>query len=65
MRTKKSFNTNSYKILAPAIMDEEPEAKVATEKCLLSTTLDPDFYRIGHTKASKSISLSVSMFNSL
>ena len=37
-------------------MDEEPEAKVATEKCLLSTTLDPDFYRIGHTKASKTLS---------
>ena len=44
-------------------MDEEPEAKVATEKCLLSTTLDPDFYRIGHTKASKLYPLSVSMFN--
>lgn len=43
-------------------MDEEPEAKIATEKCLLSTTLDPDFYRIGHTKASKLFPLSVSMF---
>jgi hypothetical protein len=42
----------SYKILAPAEMDAEPNPKIATEKCLASTTLDPDFYRIGHTKAS-------------
>lgn len=32
-------------------MDEEPNPKIASQKCLESTTLDPDFYRIGHTKA--------------
>lgn len=40
-------------------MDEEPNPKVATEKCLLSTTLDPDFYRIGHTKARKNFLFSI------
>lgn len=45
---------NSYKILAPQIIDEEPNAKIATQKCLETTTLDPDFYRIGHTKARNS-----------
>lgn len=44
---------SSYKILAPAIMDAEPNPKIATQKCLENTTLDPDFYRIGHTKARK------------
>lgn len=37
--------------MAPQIIDEEPNAKIATQKCLETTTLDPDFYRIGHTKA--------------
>lgn len=46
---------SSYKILAPAIMDAEPNPKIATQKCLENTTLDPDFYRIGHTKARKKI----------
>lgn len=50
---------NSYKILAPSIMDEEPNPKIATQKCLESTTLDPDFYRIGHTKARQSFSLMI------
>jgi len=46
------FNAiSSYKILAPAIMDAEPNPKIATQKCLENTTLDPDFFRIGHTKA--------------
>lgn len=49
----------SYKILAPQIMDEEPNPKIATQKCLESTTLDPDFFRIGHTKASNEIFLSL------
>lgn len=51
MIVKMNSSVNSYKILAPQIMDEEPNAKVATQKCLETTTLDPDFYRIGHTKA--------------
>ena len=53
------FNAiSSYKILAPAIMDAEPNPKIATAKCLENTTLDPDFFRIGHTKARKSFSSS-------
>jgi myosin heavy chain 6/7 len=38
-------------ILAPAIMTAEKEAKVAAAKCLESVGLDPESYRIGHTKA--------------
>lgn len=45
-----SFN-NSYMILAPAIMTSEKEPKVAAAKCLESVALDPESYRIGHTKA--------------
>lgn len=45
-------------------MDEAPDPKTATSKCLLSTTLDPDFYRIGHSKASfPLISFQCFMFN--
>ncbi|KAF4514052.1 UNVERIFIED_CONTAM: hypothetical protein B566_EDAN018756 [Ephemera danica] len=39
-----------YMILAPAIMQAESEAKVAGAKCLEAVGLDPDSYRIGHTK---------------
>lgn len=42
---------NSYMILAPAIMAAEKEPKVAAAKCLESVQLDPESYRIGHTKA--------------
>lgn len=38
-------------ILAPAIMTAESIPKKAAEKCLQSVGLDPDLYRIGHTKA--------------
>lgn len=38
-------------ILAPAIMTSEPEPKDAAAKCLESVELDPESYRIGHTKA--------------
>lgn len=39
-------------ILAPAVMTAEKDPKIAAAKCLESTGLDPDTYRIGHTKAS-------------
>lgn len=42
---------NSYMILAPAIMAAEKEPKVAAAKCLEEVQLDPESYRIGHTKA--------------
>lgn len=39
-------------ILAPAIMAAESDPKTAAAKCLLEVQLDPESYRIGHTKAS-------------
>ncbi|XP_065353738.1 myosin heavy chain, muscle isoform X1 [Cloeon dipterum] len=39
-----------YMILAPAIMQAESDPKVAAAKCLESVELDPESYRIGHTK---------------
>lgn len=39
-------------IIAPAIMTNEKDQKKAAQKCFDSVGLDPDFYRIGHTKAS-------------
>ena len=41
----------SYKILAPAILDSEPDPKTGCGKCIESVGLDEDLYRIGHTKA--------------
>lgn len=38
-------------ILAPATMAAEPDPKEAARKCLEEVGLDPDSYRIGHTKA--------------
>ncbi|XP_058840715.1 myosin heavy chain, muscle-like isoform X3 [Topomyia yanbarensis] len=40
-----------YLILAPAAMQAETEGKKAAEKCFEAIGLDPDSYRIGHTKA--------------
>lgn len=40
-------------ILAPAIMTAEKDPKIAAAKCFDSIGLDPDSYRIGHTKASR------------
>jgi hypothetical protein len=37
-------------ILAPAIMQAESDPKTAAAKCLESVELDPESYRIGHTK---------------
>lgn len=45
--------THSYLILAPTIMYAEKEPKNAAAKCFESIGLDPDSYRIGHTKARK------------
>ncbi|XP_034240453.1 myosin heavy chain, muscle isoform X2 [Thrips palmi] len=39
-----------YMILAPATMQKEADPKDAAAKCLLEVGLDPDSYRIGHTK---------------
>ena len=39
-------------ILAPAIMTAEKDPKIAAAKCLEAVALDPDTYRIGHTRAS-------------
>ncbi|XP_014613505.1 PREDICTED: myosin heavy chain, muscle-like [Polistes canadensis] len=41
-----------YMILAPATMAAQKEPKVAAAKCLEEVGLDPESYRIGHTKAS-------------
>lgn len=38
-------------ILAPAAMTAEKDPKKAAAKCFESIALDPESYRIGHTKA--------------
>lgn len=38
-------------ILAPATMASESNPKEAARKCLEEVELDPESYRIGHTKA--------------
>lgn len=38
-------------ILAPATMAAESDPKMAASKCLEEVKLDPENYRIGHTKA--------------
>lgn len=40
-------------ILAPATMQAEPDPKTSAAKCLQEIQLDPESYRIGHTKASR------------
>ena len=42
----------SYMILAPAAMAAEADPKKAAARCFEEIGLDPDSYRIGHTKAS-------------
>lgn len=39
-------------ILAPALMTAEKDPKKAAAACFESIALDPENYRIGHTKAS-------------
>lgn len=38
-------------IIDPQIMTNEKDQKKAAQKCFDSVGLDPDLYRIGHTKA--------------
>lgn len=45
-------------ILAPAVMAAESDPKQAAAKCLAEVQLDPESYRIGHTKASSCGTLS-------
>lgn len=49
----KPKTTISYMILAPALMTNEKDPKKAAAKCFESIGLDPESYRIGHTKARK------------
>lgn len=49
----KNFLCTSYLILAPAQMAAEKDLKKAAEVCLDVTKLDPEMYRLGHTKARK------------
>lgn len=44
-------------ILAPAIMTAEPDPKKAGAKCLESVQLDPESYRIGHTRVNSNYSI--------
>jgi hypothetical protein len=41
----------SYLILAPAAMQNEKDIKKAAGICLETVALDPEMYRLGHTKA--------------
>lgn len=41
----------SYMILAPNEMQAEPDERKAAKVCLETIQLDPELYRIGHTKA--------------
>jgi hypothetical protein len=41
----------SYLILAPGPMQNEKDIKKAAGICLESVALDPEMYRLGHTKA--------------
>jgi myosin heavy chain 6/7 len=45
-------------ILAPALMQAEKDVKKAAGGCLDTIKLDPDLYRLGHTKARTSSILS-------
>lgn len=46
---------NSYQILAPALMQAEKDPKKAAGACLDSIKLDPELYRLGHTKVNQFI----------
>ena len=41
----------SYMILAPNEMQAEPDDRKSAGLCLDSVKLDPELYRLGHTKA--------------
>lgn len=42
---------NSYKILAPQAAEKESDPKKVAQVILDATGLDPESYRLGHTKA--------------
>lgn len=42
---------SSYLILAPGPMQAEKDLKKGAGICLESVALDPEMYRLGHTKA--------------
>lgn len=44
-------------ILSPVAMTQETDPKKAAQKCFDDCGLDPDLYRIGHTKASHEYSI--------
>lgn len=46
-------NPFSYQILAPGPMGLEKDGKKCAGICLETTGLDPELYRLGHTKARK------------
>lgn len=50
----------SYLILAPGPMQTEKDIKKAAGICLESVKLDPENYRLGHTKARKYFHFSIS-----
>jgi len=41
----------SYMILAPNEMKAEPDERKSAGLCLNAVQLDPELYRLGHTKA--------------
>lgn len=55
----------SYLILAPTAMTHEKDPKVAAKICFDTIGLDPELYRIGHTKASANLLLELCIFESL
>lgn len=52
---KNYVRTYSYQILAPQEMFHEKDPKKAAAGCFNKIGLDPELYRIGHTKASENI----------
>lgn len=49
--TKIMHCVSSYLILAPGPMQAEKDLKKGAGICLESVALDPEMYRLGHTKA--------------
>jgi hypothetical protein len=52
---------DSYQILAPVEMFHEKDPKKAAQSCFDKIGLDPELYRIGHTKASKNPPFEIKM----
>lgn len=47
----KPYKMNRYKILAPAAVEKESDLKKCASAILEGAGLDPDKFRLGHTKA--------------